>query len=172
MHLPDTKDDIERSRERLRFDEALSLQLVLAMRRHDNSERVAPACLPVAGGIAEQFEEMLPFTLTEGQQAVAAEIAADLSQTHPMSRLLQGEVGSGKTIVALRAMLQAVDAGYQCALLAPTEVLANQHARSLRAMMGPLATGESWVRPSTPLGSPCSPVHSPSLRSVPHFSTR
>lgn len=141
VHLPDTKDDIERSRERLRFDEALSLQLVLAMRRHDNSERVAPACLPVAGGIAEQFEEMLPFTLTEGQQAVAAEIAADLSQTHPMSRLLQGEVGSGKTIVALRAMLQAVDAGYQCALLAPTEVLANQHARSLRAMMGPLATG-------------------------------
>ncbi|PBC40465.1 ATP-dependent DNA helicase RecG [Rhodococcus sp. ACPA4] len=141
VHLPDTKDDIERSRERLRFDEALSLQLVLAMRRHDNSERVAPACVPVAGGIAEQFEEMLPFTLTEGQQAVAAEIAADLSQTHPMSRLLQGEVGSGKTIVALRAMLQAVDAGYQCALLAPTEVLANQHARSLRAMMGPLATG-------------------------------
>lgn len=141
VHLPDTKDDIERSRERLRFDEALSLQLVLAMRRHDNSERVAPACEPVAGGIAEQFEEMLPFTLTEGQQAVAAEIAADLSQTHPMSRLLQGEVGSGKTIVALRAMLQAVDAGYQCALLAPTEVLANQHARSLRAMMGPLATG-------------------------------
>ncbi|OYD69384.1 ATP-dependent DNA helicase RecG [Rhodococcus sp. OK302] len=141
VHLPDTKEDIERARERLRFDEALSLQLVLAMRRHDNSERVAPACTPVAGGIAEQFEEMLPFTLTEGQQAVAAEISADLARTQPMSRLLQGEVGSGKTIVALRAMLQAVDAGYQCALLAPTEVLANQHARSLRAMMGPLATG-------------------------------
>lgn len=141
VHLPETKDDIERARERLRFDEALSLQLVLAMRRHDNSERVAPACAPVAGGIAEQFEAMLPFTLTEGQQAVAAEISADLEKSHPMSRLLQGEVGSGKTIVALRAMLQAVDAGYQCALLAPTEVLANQHARSLRAMMGPLATG-------------------------------
>jgi ATP-dependent DNA helicase RecG len=141
VHLPDTKEDIERSQDRLRFDEALSLQLVLAMRRHDNSERVAPACAPVAGGIADQFEEMLPFTLTEGQQAVAEEISSDLARPHPMSRLLQGEVGSGKTIVALRAMLQVVDAGYQCALLAPTEVLANQHARSLRKMMGPLAAG-------------------------------
>ena len=141
VHLPDTKEDIERAQDRLRFDEALSLQLVLAMRRHDNSERVAPACAPVAGGIADQFEEMLPFTLTEGQQAVAEEISGDLARPHPMSRLLQGEVGSGKTIVALRAMLQVVDAGYQCALLAPTEVLANQHARSLRKMMGPLAAG-------------------------------
>ncbi len=141
VHLPDTKEDIERAQDRLRFDEALSLQLVLAMRRHDNSERVAPACAPVAGGIADQFEEMLPFTLTEGQQAVAEEISTDLARPHPMSRLLQGEVGSGKTIVALRAMLQVVDAGYQCALLAPTEVLANQHARSLRKMMGSLAAG-------------------------------
>ncbi|QHE72098.1 ATP-dependent DNA helicase RecG [Rhodococcus sp. WAY2] len=140
VHLPDTRDDIENAHDRLRFDEAAALQLVLARRRHDNAERVAPECSPVPGGIADEFERRLPFQLTDGQHAVAEEISADLSQPHPMSRLLQGEVGSGKTIVALRAMLQVVDAGYQCALLAPTEVLATQHARSLRALLGSLAT--------------------------------
>ncbi|MFD4366506.1 ATP-dependent DNA helicase RecG [Rhodococcus sp. NPDC058521] len=140
IHLPDTRDEIDRARDRLRFDEAVSLQLVLAMRRKDNAERVAPECPPVRDGIAERFEARLPFTLTDGQHAVAEEISADLSRPHPMSRLLQGEVGSGKTIVALRAMLQVVDAGYQCALLAPTEVLATQHAKSLRAMLGDLGT--------------------------------
>ncbi|WP_072687527.1 ATP-dependent DNA helicase RecG [Rhodococcus marinonascens] len=140
VHLPDTRDDVESARDRLRFDEATALQLVLACRRRDNAERVAPQCPPVPGGIADVFESMLPFQLTDGQRAVAGEISADLAQPHPMSRLLQGEVGSGKTIVALRAMLQVVDAGYQCVLLAPTEVLATQHARSLRAMLGPLAT--------------------------------
>ena len=140
VHLPDTRDDIENAHDRLRFDEAAALQLVLARRRHDNAERVAPECPPVPGGIADEFERRLPFQLTDGQHAVAEEISADLSQPHPMSRLLQGEVGSGKTIVALRAMLQVVDAGYQCALLAPTEVLATQHARSLRALLGSLAT--------------------------------
>lgn len=140
VHLPDTKEDIERAQERLRFDEAVSLQLVLAMRRHDNAECVAPQCPPVQDGIADRFESRLPFTLTDGQHGVAEEISADLSRPHPMSRLLQGEVGSGKTIVALRAMLQVVDAGYQCALLAPTEVLATQHAKSLRTMLGSLGT--------------------------------
>lgn len=140
VHLPDTREDVENAHDRLRFDEATALQLVLARRRHDNAERVAPECPPVPGGIADVFEKMLPFQLTDGQHAVADEISADLAQPHPMSRLLQGEVGSGKTIVALRAMLQVVDAGYQCALLAPTEVLATQHARSLRAMLGSLAT--------------------------------
>lgn len=140
IHLPDTREDIERAQDRLRFDEAVSLQLVLAMRRHDNAERQAPQCPPVSDGIADRFEDRLPFTLTDGQHAVAEEISADLSRPHPMSRLLQGEVGSGKTIVALRAMLQVVDAGYQCALLAPTEVLATQHAKSLRAMLGSLGT--------------------------------
>ncbi|MFZ2176159.1 MAG: ATP-dependent DNA helicase RecG [Rhodococcus sp. (in: high G+C Gram-positive bacteria)] len=140
VHLPDTRDDVERAHDRLRFDEAAALQLVLARRRYDNAERTAPPCPPVPGGIADEFESRLPFQLTDGQHAVADEIAADLARPHPMSRLLQGEVGSGKTIVALRAMLQVVDAGYQCALLAPTEVLATQHARSLRAMLGPLAT--------------------------------
>lgn len=140
VHRAESKRDVERARERLRFDEAVALQLVLAQRRHAVDERVAPACPPTPDGLAAAFDARLPFTLTDGQLAVAEEIAADLSRPHPMNRLLQGEVGSGKTIVALRAMLQAVDAGYQCALLAPTEVLAAQHARSLRAMLGNLAT--------------------------------
>ncbi|MFD6395484.1 ATP-dependent DNA helicase RecG [Nocardia sp. NPDC060249] len=138
IHLPEHKLDIEKARDRLRFDEALALQLVLAERRHEVEGRTAPACPPAAHGIAATFDERLPFELTEGQQQVLAEISEDLSRTRPMHRLLQGEVGSGKTIVALNAMLQVVDSGRQCALLAPTEVLAAQHYRSLRAMLGDL----------------------------------
>ncbi|MFD3460887.1 ATP-dependent DNA helicase RecG [Nocardia fluminea] len=138
IHLPDHKLDIEKARDRLRFDEALALQLVLAERRHEVEGRTAPACPPSADGIAAAFDERLPFELTEGQQQVLTEISEDLSRTRPMHRLLQGEVGSGKTIVALNAMLQVVDSGRQCALLAPTEVLAAQHYRSLRAMLGDL----------------------------------
>lgn len=140
IHLPEHKLDIERARERLRFDEALALQLVLAERRHDAEGRAAHSCPPRNDGIAKAFEHRLPFELTAGQQKVIAEISADLSRAHPMHRLLQGEVGSGKTIVALHAMLQVVDSGLQCALLAPTEVLAAQHYRSLRAMLGDLGT--------------------------------
>ncbi|RDI49097.1 ATP-dependent DNA helicase RecG [Nocardia mexicana] len=140
IHLPERKSDIEQARERLRFDEALALQLVLAERRHDAEGRAAKSCPPRTDGIATAFEQRLPFELTAGQQKVIAEISDDLSRDHPMHRLLQGEVGSGKTIVALHAMLQVVDAGSQCALLAPTEVLAAQHYRSLRAMLGDLGT--------------------------------
>ncbi|MFH5209602.1 ATP-dependent DNA helicase RecG [Antrihabitans sp. NCIMB 15449] len=138
IHFPDTQDEIDRAKDRLRFDEATALQLVLAQRRNENSIRNAPPCPPRSDGIAAAFEKLLPFELTDGQNEVAQEISSDLSNAHPMSRLLQGEVGSGKTIVALRAMLQVVDAGFQCALLAPTEVLAAQHYRSLRALLGPL----------------------------------
>ncbi|WP_330249438.1 ATP-dependent DNA helicase RecG [Nocardia sp. NBC_00565] len=140
IHLPERKSDIEQARERLRFDEALALQLVLAERRHDAQARVARPCPPRSDGIAAAFDTRLPFELTEGQQQVISEISDDLARSHPMHRLLQGEVGSGKTIVALHAMLQVVDAGQQCALLAPTEVLAAQHYRSLRAMLGDLGT--------------------------------
>ncbi|MGI5217191.1 ATP-dependent DNA helicase RecG [Nocardia sp. CA-290969] len=138
IHLPEHQSDIERARERLRFDEALALQLVLAERRHEVSGRTARPCPPRSDGIAAAFDRRLPFELTEGQRTVIGEISADLSREQPMHRLLQGEVGSGKTIVALHAMLQVVDAGQQCALLAPTEVLAAQHYRSLRAMLGDL----------------------------------
>ncbi|GAA5062346.1 ATP-dependent DNA helicase RecG [Nocardia callitridis] len=140
IHLPERKSDIDAAEQRLCFDEALALQLVLAEQRHENSARKARACPPRADGIAAAFEQRLPFELTEGQHQVIGEISSDLSRTHPMHRLLQGEVGSGKTIVALHAMLQVVDAGQQCALLAPTEVLAAQHYRSLSAMLGNLGT--------------------------------
>ncbi|MFD3506803.1 ATP-dependent DNA helicase RecG [Nocardia sp. NPDC058666] len=138
IHLPEHKLDIEKARDRLRFDEALALQLVLAERRHEVEGRTAPACPPTPDGIAATFDQRLPFELTEGQLQVLEDISSDLSRTRPMHRLLQGEVGSGKTIVALNAMLQVVDSGRQCALLAPTEVLASQHYRSLRAMLGEL----------------------------------
>ena len=140
VHLPDTKEEVDRARDRLKFDEGAAVQLVLAQRRHDVEVRSAPACARRDGGLAEEFDRRLPFELTAGQLAVAEEISADVSRPHPMNRLLQGEVGSGKTIVALRAMLQVIDAGHQCALLAPTEVLAAQHARSLTAMLGDLAS--------------------------------
>ncbi|ORI18299.1 ATP-dependent DNA helicase RecG [Rhodococcus sp. 1168] len=139
IHFPESAEEKDQARARLKFDEALAVQLVLAARRQDASSRVAPECAPRVDGIAAEFERRLPFTLTAGQLTVAAEISADLSQGHPMSRLLQGEVGSGKTVVALRAMLQVIDSGHQCALLAPTEVLASQHARSISAMLGSLA---------------------------------
>ncbi len=126
---------------RLRYDEALSVQLVLA-RRHVRA-RAFPAepCPRIDGGLLEAFDAQLPFTLTAGQRQVGEEIAADLASAHPMNRLLQGEVGSGKTVVALRAMLQVIDSGRQAALLAPTEVLAGQHLRSLRSVLGPLGMG-------------------------------
>ncbi|HYO33186.1 MAG TPA: ATP-dependent DNA helicase RecG [Nocardioidaceae bacterium] len=126
---------------RLRFDEALVLQTLLAQRRHELRSLAATARPPREGGLRARFDASLPFELTAGQVEVGREIEADLSQSHPMHRLLQGEVGSGKTVVALRAMLQVLDAGGQAALLAPTEVLASQHYRSIVSMLGPMAEG-------------------------------
>jgi ATP-dependent DNA helicase RecG len=139
IHRPDGWPAVELARRRLKWDEALAVQLVLAQRRLTAGDRPAPACPPVSGAILDAFDAKLPFTLTAGQQEVGAVVAADLSGVHPMNRLLQGEVGSGKTLVALRAMLQVVDSGRQAAMLAPTEVLAAQHARSLSEMLGDLA---------------------------------
>jgi ATP-dependent DNA helicase RecG len=139
IHQPADRGDVARAEHRLKWDEALAVQLVLAQRRRSAGHRPAPACPPVAGGLLDLFDAKLPFTLTQGQQEVGAAITADLSGVHPMNRLLQGEVGSGKTLVALRAMLQVVDAGRQAALLAPTEVLAAQHVRSLAELLGDLA---------------------------------
>ena len=108
-------------------------------------------------GIADEFDSRLPFTLTAGQVAVGQTIATDLACAYPMHRLLQGEVGSGKTVIAIRAMLQVVDAGGQAALLAPTEVLAQQHYRSVTGMLGPLAQRGQLGARTTPPGWPCSP---------------
>lgn len=139
IHRPADRDAIDAALRRLRFEEAFDLQVVLAQRRHD---RLGEAAVPRRrrdDGVLSAFDERLRFALTGAQHRVGEEIAADLSGSHPMQRLLQGDVGSGKTLVALRAMLQVVDAGAQAALLAPTEVLAQQHLRTLRDFMGPLA---------------------------------
>ncbi|WP_030544526.1 ATP-dependent DNA helicase RecG [Streptomyces albus] len=141
VHRPATKADIARARERLKWDEAFVLQTALARRRHAESQLPAVPRVPRPDGLLTAFDARLPFTLTEGQRRVSAEIFADLAAEHPMHRLLQGEVGSGKTLVALRAMLAVVDTGGQAALLAPTEVLAQQHHRSITEMMGELAEG-------------------------------
>ncbi|MGW7205268.1 ATP-dependent DNA helicase RecG [Streptomyces sp. NPDC054837] len=141
IHRPHTKADIEDARSRLKWDEAFVLQVALARRRHADAQLPAVARKPKPDGLLTAFDARLPFTLTEGQQKVSKEIFDDLATEHPMHRLLQGEVGSGKTMVALRAMLAVVDAGGQAAMLAPTEVLAQQHHRSIVEMMGDLAEG-------------------------------
>ncbi|MET8132721.1 ATP-dependent DNA helicase RecG [Streptomyces sp. NPDC005251] len=141
VHRPHTKADIHDARARLKWDEAFVLQVALARRRHADAQLPAVARVPAPDGLLTAFDAKLPFTLTEGQQKVSKEIFDDVATEHPMHRLLQGEVGSGKTMVALRAMLAVVDAGGQAAMLAPTEVLAQQHHRSITEMMGELAEG-------------------------------
>jgi ATP-dependent DNA helicase RecG len=141
IHRPHTKADVADARDRLKWDEAFVLQVALARRRHTDALLPAVPRRPRPDGLLAAFDDRLPFTLTEGQRKVSQEIFDDLATDHPMHRLLQGEVGSGKTLVALRAMLAVVDAGGQAAMLAPTEVLAQQHHRSVTEMMGELAEG-------------------------------
>jgi ATP-dependent DNA helicase RecG len=138
IHRPVDDADVARSRTRLTWDEAFTLQVLLAQRRLAAASYSAIPRPAVAGGLLAAFDSELPFELTIGQQLAGATIADDLATDHPMHRLLQGEVGSGKTVIALRAMLQVVDAAGQAALLAPTEVLAQQHYRSIASMLGPL----------------------------------
>jgi len=139
IHMAESATDRERAQQRLTYDEALGLQWALAARRNSQLGASGPEAPRMDGGLLAAFMERLPFELTAGQREVLETLSADLATTRPMNRMLQGEVGSGKTIVSVLAMLQMVDAGYQCALLAPTEVLAAQHARSVRDVLGPLA---------------------------------
>ncbi|MBZ6135169.1 ATP-dependent DNA helicase RecG [Streptomyces olivaceus] len=141
IHRPHTKADVEDARARLKWDEAFVLQVALARRRHAETQLPAVPRRARPDGLLTAFDDRLPFTLTDGQQKVSREIFDDLATDHPMHRLLQGEVGSGKTLVALRAMLAVVDSGGQAVMLAPTEVLAQQHHRSVVEMMGELAEG-------------------------------
>src|SRR6266550_4650764 len=138
IHRPADLAEADRARTRLKWDEALMLQAVLAQRRLAAATLPATSRPPGTGGLAGAFDARLPFSLTAGQRDVGAGISADLARDHPMHRLLQGEVGSGKTVIAVRAMLQVIDAGGQAALLAPTEVLAQQHYRSVSDLLGPL----------------------------------
>lgn len=139
IHLAERVEDRERAQDRLAFDEAVGLQWALVARRYGALSETGPPAPRRDGGLRAKLEKQLPFALTAGQVAVLDTVSGELAAKRPMHRMLQGEVGSGKTIVSVLAMAQMVDAGYQCALLAPTEVLAAQHARSIRDVLGPLA---------------------------------
>ena len=139
IHQPPDLDSAENARQRLTFDEALLLQLLLGQRRNEIVKLSTKSRTPNTPVLVAAFEKRLPFKYTAGQVEVNAEIEKDLSNKYPMHRLLQGEVGSGKTVVALRAMLSVVDSSGQAALLAPTEVLAQQHFRTITKLLGELA---------------------------------
>ncbi len=139
IHRPANHAQLGAAKKRLKLDEAFVTQVVLAQRRHELADRFARPRTGRDGGLLDRFDQRLPFQLTDGQLAVSRTLLDDLARPHPMHRLLQGEVGSGKTVVALRAMLRVVDAGGQAVLLAPTEVLAQQHDRSIRLLLGDLA---------------------------------
>jgi ATP-dependent DNA helicase RecG len=139
IHQPEDLESAEKARRRLTFDEALLLQLLLGQRRAEIEKLSTKSRTPNTPILVAAFEKLLPFKFTTGQSAVNAEIERDLSNKYPMHRLLQGEVGSGKTVVALRAMLSVVDSSGQAALLAPTEVLAQQHFRTITKLLGELA---------------------------------
>ncbi len=141
IHTPDSWAQVEAARHRLRYEEALVLQVALHQRRAEVRSQRTTSRAPREGGLLTAFDERLPFELTAGQREVGDQIASDLAAEVPMHRLLQGEVGSGKTVVALRAMLATVDSGGQAALLAPTEVLASQHHATITRMLGDLAEG-------------------------------
>lgn len=142
LHTPDSEDTWRAAQAQMRYREAFVLQSALARLHSARAAHLTQPRPAVEGGLADQLLKVLPYELTEGQQKVGAEIAADLSSESPMNRLLQGDVGSGKTVVALRAMLQVADAGGQSAMLAPTEVLAEQHLRSVLDILGDMAAPE------------------------------
>ena len=139
IHRPQDRRQSGAAAKRLKFDEAFVAQVALAQRRHEQRQVRGEPRRGRAGGLFDAFDARLPFELTQGQRRVEQQVLTDLASEHPMHRLLQGEVGSGKTVLALRAMLRVVDSGAQAALLAPTEVLAQQHHRSMTRMLGDLA---------------------------------
>jgi ATP-dependent DNA helicase RecG len=135
IHRPETFDEMQVARKRLVFDELLRIQLALVLRKQA-LERTAPGIRHrVDGDLVSRFVDRLPFELTAGQRRAIAEIQADLAGPHPMHRLLQGDVGAGKTVIAVAALLTAVQGGHQGAFMAPTEVLAEQHALGVRSLL-------------------------------------
>ena len=142
LHTPDTEDTWRAAQAQMRYREAFVLQSALARLHSARAAHRTQARPPIKDGLADRLLEVLPYELTEGQRKVGEEISADLASESPMNRLLQGDVGSGKTVVALRAMLQVADAGGQSAMLAPTEVLAEQHLRSVLDILGDMAALE------------------------------
>jgi len=149
LHAPPPHADLGEAWRRVKFDELLAQQLQLRLARRKRREKVAPA-LPSTGPLLKRFLGKLPFRLTRAQQRVMAELLRDLAQPHPMQRLLQGDVGSGKTIIAAIGCLAAVDAGWQAAVMAPTEILAEQHYRKFSAWLGPLGVRIAWLHGGLP----------------------
>jgi ATP-dependent DNA helicase RecG len=143
IHLPESIKDKENARRRLAFDELLRVQLVLVLRKRKMERDERGFGHSVDGDLVRRFYEALPFPLTGAQERVIEEINTDLAAPHPMHRLLQGDVGSGKTIVAVATMLAAVQSGHQAALMAPTEVLAEQHATGVRALLADVSVPDS-----------------------------
>jgi ATP-dependent DNA helicase RecG len=150
IHAPRDQAALAQARRRLVFDEFLYLQLGLLQRRRQLTSRPAPALNNPSGTLLHGFLELLPFPLTGAQQRVLAEIRADLEREQPMARLVQGDVGSGKTVVAIAALLTAIEAGCQGALMAPTEVLAEQHYRKLCEWLPQLHVSCALLTGSTP----------------------
>lgn len=153
LHTPDSEDTWHAAQAQMRYREAFVLQSALARLHSVRAAHLTQPRPAVEGGLADRLLQVLPYELTEGQQKVGAEIAADLASESPMNRLLQGDVGSGKTVVALRAMLQVADAGGQSAMLAPTEVLAEQHLRSVLDILGDMAAPEDSEADDSAAGS-------------------
>jgi ATP-dependent DNA helicase RecG len=149
LHRPRSLEEAEQGRRRLAFDELLLLQIWLARRRREREAEIAPALGP-PGELVTRYRDVLPFRLTEHQERAIAEIDGDLERSVPMQRLLQGEVGSGKTVVALYALLRAVEAGRQGALMAPTETLAEQHFLTLEEPCRALGISVALLTSSTP----------------------
>ena len=150
IHTPDNQTRLSAARRRLVFDEFLLLQLGLLQRRHALTSRPAPPLMAPEGALLQAFLELLPFPLTGAQRRVLAEIRAELQRDRPMARLVQGDVGSGKTVVAIAALLTAIEAGCQGALMAPTEVLAEQHYRKLCEWLPQLHVSCALLTGSTP----------------------
>jgi ATP-dependent DNA helicase RecG len=138
IHAPETMREKEAARRRLAFDELLRVQLVLVLRKRELERSSRGIEHVIRGDLVQRFHEALPYPLTQAQTRAIGEIEADLASPHPMHRLLQGDVGAGKTVVAVSALLTAVQGGHQGALMAPTEVLAEQHAAGVRALLGDL----------------------------------
>ena len=154
LHTPDTEDTWRAAQAQMRYREAFVLQSALARLHSARAAHRTQARPPIKDGLADRLLEVLPYELTEGQRKVGEEISADLASESPMNRLLQGDVGSGKTVVALRAMLQVADGGGQSAMLAPTEVLAEQHLRSVLDILGDMAAPEDSDADDSAEGSP------------------
>jgi ATP-dependent DNA helicase RecG len=172
IHRPSSKEELFQARRRLKWDEAFAVQLTLVQRKHRAASWPARPRPRLEGGLLGAFDATLPYELTDGQRTVGEEIARDLSTPHPMHRLLQGEVGSGKTLVAVRAMLQVVDTGGQAAMLAPTEVLAAQHYRGITELLGPLGragelgSAEGATRVTLVTGSQGAPARRRALEEI------